>query len=93
MVEGTVWELCFAHYHYAQLAVRKWALTVRARSAVESNSHLKDAALFHTGPGIVRTIFTVAAEAASQSSTLLNCAKFSPNTGAYVSWHTLRRLS
>lgn len=40
-----------------------------------------DLALFHTGPEIEKTIFAVAAEAASSSSTLLNFAEFFPSTG------------
>lgn len=38
-------------------------------------------ALFHAGPEIVKTIFAVVAEAASQSSTLLKFTEFFPNTG------------
>lgn len=45
----------------------------------------KTSALSHTGPEIVKAIFAVAAEAASQSGTSLSFAEFLPNTGwAYV---------
>ena len=64
LMERTVLGACLAQYHHAQRAARKWAVTLRAHSAVENGSRLNDAALFQTGPGLVKTIFTVAAEAA-----------------------------